>query len=158
MWLSTFLMDQLGYIWHDTSHNHLNINAKISSSYPCSLLNYGCPKQTYGHRQRLYVMNVCVCSSVGVTVLSLVSPMNIIWHLHCWHSQEPCDGSWTAKIIKQTQQLNKYECTNCCLYCLSSKSNVIYEFGLWTKKVGEPLLWRLDIALPSAITILCKLL
>jgi len=80
------------------------------------------------------------------------------WHLHCWHSQVPCDGSWTAKIIKQTWQLNTYECTNCCLYCLSSKGSVIYEFGLWTKKVGEPLLWRLDIALPSAITLLCKLL
>jgi len=145
MWLSTFLMDQLGYIWHDTSHNHLNINAKISSSYPCSLLSYGCPKQTYGHRQRLYVMNACVCSSVGVTVLSLVShyltsslltlPRALWWVLNCQNNQ-----------------------ANSTVYCLSSKSNVIYEFGLWTKKVGEPLLWRLEIALPSAITLLCKLL
>ena len=29
-------------------------------------------------------MYACVCS--GITVLSLVSPMNIIWHLHSWHS------------------------------------------------------------------------
>jgi len=28
----------------------------------------------------------------------LVSAINIILHIHCWHSQEPCDGSWTAKI------------------------------------------------------------
>lgn len=132
MWLSTFLMDQLGYIWHDTSHNHLNINAKISNSYPCSLLWL---PQTYGQRQRqrLYFMYACVRSSLGVTILSLVSAMNFIWHIHSWHSQEPCDGSWTAKIVKQTQQLNKYECTNCCLYCMLSKGNVIYEFGLWTK-------------------------
>ena len=59
-----------------------------------------------GSRQRLYFMYACVCSSLGVTVLSLVSAMNIIWHIHCWHSQEPCDGSWTAKIIKLSCLIN----------------------------------------------------
>jgi len=145
------MMDQLGYIWHDTSHNHLNVNAKFEAPIPVA-------PDRHMDTERDFILCMHVCSSLGVTILSLVSAMNIIWHLHCWHSQEPCDGSWTAKIIKQTLQLNTYKCTDCCVYCFNSKGNVIYEFGLWTKKVWEPLLWRLDIALPSAITFLYKLL
>jgi hypothetical protein len=88
MWLGTFLMDQLGYIWHGTSLNHLKIMPKFQAPIPVPWWVMAATKSHVHTDRHLHLL--CACTYVCVYMLYICT-----YFLHCVSPYCPLSLPWT---------------------------------------------------------------